>query len=299
MNILFITHKDFETTRMNFEHIKKLPFDKKIYFYNDLYRCEKDAFECELIRKLALDNTDIIRDFFFTERNLGIKYSVPTALDWFFSEIEFGVVVEYDCIISAQGFAFIQKAFSRFSGDSEITSISANNITSFGHTQMVEFIRTLVTPIWGWGSWRTEVEKWRKYTPRFGEDFHRVIRNIGQKNATDWLLRNQLAYKQGKTRTTWSDALINYQLNEGKYSIVPSVNLVQNVGFDIASTNSKPGSVFSNMSVGSFDKFSDQRSIASNFYDQRYYALANSQQKADLFKAKLNLRYILSRIGIK
>ena len=64
------------------------------------------------------------------------------------------MVVEYDCIISAQGFAFIQEAFSRFS-DSEITSISVNNITSFGHTQKVEFIRTLVTPVWGWGSWRT------------------------------------------------------------------------------------------------------------------------------------------------
>lgn len=298
MNILFITHKDFETTRTNFEHIKKLPFEKKIFFYNDLYRDENDAIECEMIRKLALDNSNIIEDFFFTDRNLGIKNSVPTALDWFFSEIEFGVVVEYDCIISAQGFAFIQEAFSRFSGDNDITSISVNNITSFGHTQKVEFIRTLVTPIWGWGSWRGEVEKWRKNTPKFGEDFHRVIRGIGQKNATDWLLRNQIAFKQGKTLTTWSDALVNYQLNEEKFSIVPSVNLVQNIGFNASSTNSKPGSVFSNMGLGDFDEFSEQRSITSSFYDQRYYALANSQQKADLLKAKLNLKYILSRIGI-
>ena len=70
MNILLITHKDFATTRMNFEHLTHLPFEKNIYFYNDLYKFESDAKECLEIRKLAVDNSDKIKDVYFDRGKL-------------------------------------------------------------------------------------------------------------------------------------------------------------------------------------------------------------------------------------
>ena len=299
MNILLITHKDFATTRMNFEHLANLPFEKNIYFYNDLYKFESDAKECLEIRQLAVDNSDKIKDVYFTDANLGLKESVPRALDWYFSEVKYGVVVEYDCIISPKGFQFLKEAFLRFSEDGEVTSISVANITSFDHIHKVDFIKTLVTPIWGWASWRSEVEKWRNFTPIFEDGFRQSIREIGQKHASDWLLRNQNAFANGKTHTTWSDKLINYQLNEKKFSIVPSTNLVRNVGFNSSGTNSKPGSIFENLSYGNFEEFSDIPSRTSEIYNREYFKLANTQQKADLLKSKLNLKYILSRLKSK
>ena len=73
MNILFITHKDYETTRTNLYHIYNVQPNANIYFYNDLYKDEKDAKECQLIRSLVNDVKLNIKDVYLTSENLGVK----------------------------------------------------------------------------------------------------------------------------------------------------------------------------------------------------------------------------------
>lgn len=296
MNILFVTHKDIETTRKNLNHILRLPFEKNIYFYNDLGVSERDLNESLMIRRLATEYRDNINDVFFTDTNLGIKKSIPAALAWFFSEVTFGVIVEYDCIVSKGGFRFISEAERRFSSYDNITSISANNITKSDFVSELKFLNGSVTPIWGWASWRSEVEKWLAYQPKFGFSLTQAIEKLNDTNAYEWLVRNQSAYEKGLTKGTWSDRLINYQLNEGKLAIIPSTNLVTNIGFENGTLNSRKGSLFANMKIGNYEKFTNDVCGESKTYNEKYFKLANIQQKRDLRREKLRLSYIINKL---
>ena len=296
MNILFITHKDYETTRTNLYHIRNVQPNADIYFYNDLYKDEKDAKECQLIRDLVKDIEPNIKDVYFTSENLGIKNSIPRALQWFYSNVSDGIIIEYDCIVSKQGFAFFEESFKRFSCDSDITSISANNITSTQSVEQLKFIKTIVTPIWGWASWRAEVEAWLNFKPRFDAEHKNEIKSIGMKHASAWLTRNQNSFQHHKTEASWSDRLVNYQLNKRKYSIVPSVNLVKNLGFNSKGTNSSATSIFANLKTGEYEKFTSEMAEVNFYYYENYFKMANKQQQRDLLLSKLNKKFIVQKL---
>jgi hypothetical protein len=296
MNILFITHKDYETTRTNLLHIRNVQPNADIYFYNDLYKDENDAKECQLIRNLVKDIDLNIKDVYFTSENLGIKNSIPRALQWFYSNVSEGIIIEYDCIVSRHGFNFFEEAFKRFSCDSDITSISANNITSSQSVEQLKFIKTIVTPIWGWASWRSEVEAWLNFKPQFDDTHKSEIKSIGMKHASAWLTRNQNAFQHHKTKASWSDLLVNYQLNKRKYSIVPSVNLVKNIGFNSKGTNSSALSIFSNLKTGKYESFASEAAQLNFDYYQNYFKMANEQQQRDLLLSKLNKKFIVQKL---
>lgn len=161
--------------------------------------------------------------------NLGIVKAIPTALRWFFSHVEGGIILEDDCLFHPAFLRFASELLVRYADTPEIGAISGNN---FYHTQTdpstaYHFSREL--GIWGWAAWRRTIRD-------FNEDIHAYEPDFKQ------LCRDNLLCYQGRLRirrmmeqqlrhcTTW-DLQLQLSFFRRKLLVIrPVENLSGNVG---------------------------------------------------------------------
>ncbi len=67
----------------------------------------------------------IIRD-----DNLGCKFAVSSAINWFFVQEEMGIILEDDCLPDSTFFSFCRKLLFKYENDNKIMHISGCNLMS-------------------------------------------------------------------------------------------------------------------------------------------------------------------------
>jgi hypothetical protein len=165
------------------------------------------------------------------EKNLGVAVSVISAIDWFFSHVESGAILEDDLIIDNSFFPYLMSMLERFRCDSEVTLVSGNSIPgSPTHTHSLEF--TNYPQTWGWGTWR---DRWTKIRlSAYNQSNSQVMPSISPvKNFWSYGVKRVLSGKVD----TWDIPLARYMVTTGTYSVLPPVNLVSNVGNDNFATH--------------------------------------------------------------
>lgn len=166
--------------------------------------------------------------------NLGIAVSLITAIDWFFRYETEGVILEDDLIFEESFIKFSTLALSYFSENDEIQIISGNrydgNSTSL--PILVSYPQT-----WGWATWRNKWFEIRKDLNYFPPEKIRLV------HSPVWNF-----WQAGSTRVwqglvdTW-DLLVAYSMiRQGKFCLLPPVNLVSNIGNDTFSTHTNDDS---------------------------------------------------------
>lgn len=144
---------------------------KKIYFACDGPRIEyhDDKEKCNLINKLIDSGIDWDCKIFKKThaKNIGVKKNINSAIDWFFSNEEMGIILEDDCEFSISFFKFCEELLIRYKNNSKIKIISGN----YYHSNIVEdnsyyFSRCPGTH--GWATWKRtwdendkEMKSWR------------------------------------------------------------------------------------------------------------------------------------------
>jgi len=177
-------------------------------------------------------------------KNLGCRDGVRRGLDWFFSNVKEGIVLEDDCIPHHDFFAYCETLLNYYRNDPKVVFISGDNshgIESGFADSSYTFIRTPL--VWGWASWSShwmshdrDMTIWENYsklghrpTLFYSEDEHKHMCSIF----------DQICYYG--VPNTWdyqyaASILVNHQL-----CIVPRSNLVSNVGFGDDATHTKGG----------------------------------------------------------
>ncbi len=162
--------------------------------------------------------------------NLGVAASVITALDWFFSHEESGLILEDDLIISDDFLRFISCGLEILELEESIFSISGSNF--FSYLSSENFLSSYFIG-WGWGTWRNRWERAREsysreiVRPSFSLNEYVNFWNIGA-------YRCQI----GKV-DTWDLELTRFIRENGLVNVISSCNLVSNFGFDQYSSNTK------------------------------------------------------------
>lgn len=174
----------------------------------------------------------------YLEENLGCRRAVETAITWFFEHVDAGIILEDDCLPNQDFFAFCTELLERFADDPSVMQIAGDNstrISPFRTNADYFFIRR--TPIWGWATWRRAWEKYdwglKGYTSQ-DIDFRRVYPNPQERR-----MRNRVLSKiaQGRGLDTW-DFIWSWSVSRAfGMSVVPSVNLVSNIGFGSGATH--------------------------------------------------------------
>lgn len=174
----------------------------------------------------------------YSLNNQGCRRAVESALNWFFQNVEEGIILEDDCVPHPDFFTFCAELLKRYGLDERIGCITGNNFQNGQIRGEGSYYFSKYPHCWGWASWR---RAWNHYSSRI--EFW-----------PEW--RKSKAWKQRFTnpqeRFFWAElfhqsnrgledvwdygwtAALNYH---GCFTATPQVNLVQNVGFGEGSTH--------------------------------------------------------------
>jgi hypothetical protein len=165
------------------------------------------------------------------EENLGAAVSVVTAIDWFFRSESMGIVLEDDLIPSSDFFKFAASGLNIYGGNRNVWMISGSRMNPQAASP-ISNDWSFYPMIWGWATWRAQ---WLEMRQVFGvEDTSRLNRVLSRRY-NFWFI-GSLRAKKGVI-DAWDVPLAFAQWSRKKFSVIPPVNLVTNIGFDVQATH--------------------------------------------------------------
>ena len=241
---------------------------------------ENEKEKCKRARKVIEQvDWDCEAKTLFRDRNLGCKIAPSSAIDWFFENVEEGIILEDDCLPSQSFFWFCQELLEYYRYDTRVMHISGDNF-QFGRKRGEgSYYFSKYAHILGWATWK---RAWINYDVKI-KKFKEFKKENKIKNI--FIIKQQQKYWMNILQTVYDDyddkiGAWDYQwaytclVNNG-LCIIPNVNMVSNIGFGSDSTHMKDkSSIFSEM---------EAREITDIIHPN--FVLAD--QEADLLTSKL------------
>jgi hypothetical protein len=179
----------------------------------------------------------------YREKNLGCGIAVSTAISWFFQHEEQGIILEDDCLPSQSFFWYCDELLEVYSKDERIFIISGYNKQQKWKQLENDYFFSNLGGIWGWATWRrawqnfkldmTGLEKISK--SKYFIDI--MGRKLGKRRVKE-LVQAKYLIEEGKIDSWGYPWALSRHLKNG-LACVPSVSLIENIGFGTDSTHTK------------------------------------------------------------
>lgn len=181
----------------------------------------------------------------FREENLGCGHAVSSAITWFFSQVDRGIILEDDLLPDPSFFPYCTELLDRYEDDPRVLAISGCNYVPPSAQSSTGAYRFAQVPhIWGWATWRRswegyqiDIAGWRSDLPpvRRWTVMGRSIPAMAYWSTLfDLLARREI--------DTWDGQLVYHAMRTGALTATSNVNLIENVGFggDATHTQRRP-----------------------------------------------------------
>ena len=258
-SILLIIFNRLETTIQVFNSIRKYK-PLRLYIAADGPRNEligeKEA--CNEVREWVLAHVDWgceVKTLFRSE-NLGCGKAPSEAISWFFENENEGIILEDDCIAHPDFFTYCEQMLEYYRNNLSISIISGCNFDlKKQYCTENSYFYSVFPYTWGWATWK---RNWEEYDYNISE-----WKNFNQMKFLKWVFREK------KYRLAWKKILDNLAMNDQKgiwdyqfffqcfkrrqLSIVPSVNLIKNVGTGELATHTTTENPLMNIELESLD----------------------------------------------
>lgn len=238
--VLFIVYNRLETTKKVFSRIREAK-PTRIYIAADGPKGTVDLKKVEKVREYILENIDWSTEIrtLFQKDNLGAKYAVFEALEWFFSLESRGIILEDDCLPGNGFFSYCEELLDRYESDKQIGMISGRNeLGTYENEKEGDYFLSTRGFCWGWATWRDRFEMLdidiaQKVT------LNNIL--VLYKNASSFL---EFVFRMKNIKQLRVDNLDawDYQwsiclLLNSMYAIVPKKNMIKNIGFGEGATH--------------------------------------------------------------
>jgi acetyltransferase-like isoleucine patch superfamily enzyme len=305
--ILFQFYDNLETTIRVFHEIRKVK-PKYLYIVQDKFRAAfpEEEQECLNVRGAVLELIDWDCNLFtlFREFNLGPGAGTADAIIWFFSQVEYGIVLEHDCLPHPDFFEYCANLLEKYKNNQRVKVISGANFKGNKKFGSHSYYFGTVGHFWGWASWK------RTFT-----DYQQDISKLSEENVNWWISKN---FRQKRIRKYWMQTY--YWLKEGKVDtwdyqlfyliwkqngliVLPNGNLVSNIGFGEKALHCKgTDSPFSNVPATGVLPLKHpiiiRRSIKSDVFYSDY--LYNLNDGINVFsKAQTKIKNLIKNSGYR
>ena len=246
--VLFIIFNRPSCTKRVFEEIKKAK-PRKLFIAADGPRLDHpdDLSSCEKSRNI-INQVDWNCDLktMFRNNNLGCKYGPISAINWFFENVDKGIILEDDCFPDQSFFMYCTELLELYENNSKILSISGHNFGLNRNKNTYLFSRFM--NMWGWATWKDRAEKvdysMKKWKNKKLKVLFLIIR-LGSPLLGDfdwkWIKKWYNTFNNciKKNQTSWDYHWIFYGINQKMLNIVPNTNLIKNIGFGEDATHTK------------------------------------------------------------
>ena len=195
---------------------------------------QKDAALISETRKMiseAIDwNCDVMT--LYRSKNEGCRFGPSSAISWFFSHVDAGIILEDDCLPHQDFFPFCEDMLDRFRHAPSIWHISGNNfcapkICYAGHPWSL----TSLAQVWGWATWH---DRWRVCEKNY---FSGPTRHLQSAQISNWCVSSEARRAKLKDLKKLDDGFDTWDfqwqvqiLNAGGLCVSPSSNLISNIG---------------------------------------------------------------------
>lgn len=264
--VLFIIFNRPETTKRVFAEIRKYR-PAKLFIAADGPRENKvgEKERCEQAREIT-ENIDwpckVKR--LYQKKNLGCKYAVSGAIDWFFENVEEGIILEDDCLPNSSFFTFCEQMLGLYRNNDKVMCVSGDNFLPKKMQKKEGLYFSKYVHIWGWATWKrawknydVEIKNWPKIK-RLGL-LNKYFDNFIEK--VYWFTIFNAVYD--KKIDTWDYQFVYHTWKNGGVSAMPNTNLISNIGFDKEALHTKAiNSSLSGMSTDTL-KF-DSKNVSIN-----------------------------------
>jgi hypothetical protein len=246
--VLFLVFNRPSTTKQVFEAIQKAK-PPRLYIAADGPREARDNEEQKVksVRDYIMSNIDWKCDVktLFREQNLGCKIAVSGAIDWFFENEEMGIILEDDCLPSQSFFWFCEELLEMYNYDMRIGQISGDNFQKGIKRGEGDYYFSIYNHIWGWASWAS---RWKNYDVSLKSfDSSIFIENIFSDKKTISYWKQIFASMKQQKINTWDYQWTFAIWKNKQLTVLPNINLIQNIGFGTEATHTTSESEFSNM----------------------------------------------------
>lgn len=210
---------------------------------------------CRSVRDYILNHIDWACEVKtrFQEKNLGCKVAVSSAIDWFFSEVEEGIILEDDCLPCKDFFRYAAAALEFYRDDPKVMYINGSNFTTPLKSVYSAFLYRYAH-VWGWASWR---RAWKFYDVDLKNFTPQKMFEIfpdDRLQAARWneILTNVIAEKSGFN--TWDFQWTYTVMAQGGWCLSPTCNLISNIGTEQSTHDMESVSDVMSLKAGDFDK---------------------------------------------
>ncbi len=238
--ILFITFNRPDKTARVFDAIKEYK-PERLYIASDGPRAHKEG-EGDLVletRKILshIDWPCEVKKL-YRDENLGCKVAVSSAITWFFEQEEMGIILEDDCLPNQSFFEYTTLLLNTYKDDEKVFHINGTNLLSPIPKEKLDttYYFSQNVHVWGWASWR---RAWEKYSINMDTLHHDKAHILGQftdkKVGTFWY--SLFTHIKEDKVDTWDAQWVYSIYKHGGLALSPSVNLIENIGFDQSATH--------------------------------------------------------------
>lgn len=241
--ILILVYNRSKYINKLLEILRKLNAQNIYVSFDGAKKHKEDVNKCKEVTR-SINNINWKCNLYknFLNKNYGCKLGVSKGLDWFFSKVKQGIIIEDDCIPSQDFFYFCEWSLNTYKHDKRVGGITGNNFLNNKVKLKDSFYYSKYAHCWGWATWR---RTWKNYdkSVKFWENFklsekwEYFFLNHREKKYWEKIFNNVVNYSLDSWAYPW---MLCIWKNE-QLIITPKKNLVLNIGFnkDATHTNSK------------------------------------------------------------
>ena len=128
---------------------------RQLFVFADGPRSDADVDRCAQARAVV-EKVDWACDvkYRYSETNLGARECYKSGVDWAFSEVDEGIVLDDDCVPDPTFFVFSQDMLERYRHDPRVMMVCGTNYLGHWKEDRQSYHFSHFGGVWGWASWK-------------------------------------------------------------------------------------------------------------------------------------------------
>lgn len=174
----------------------------------------------------------------YADHNLGLKNRISTGLDEVFQRVDRAIILEDDCLPSPSFFRYASEMLEKFARDERIGIVSGSQRLRGRKVSTSSYDFSQDVRIWGWATW---ARTWHGF-----QEFDGLNRKRSSAEVRDLVSRFSRGARRNHMKSmvshennldSWALPFTLHSVEKGYLNVVPSSNLVKNIGLGVSSTH--------------------------------------------------------------
>ena len=238
--VVLLIYRRPDLTKLVFEEVRKIR-PKSLYIVADGPDAAKTGDESRVRAAREAVNSvdwDCQLTQIFAEKNMGLKNRITSGLDEVFAREDCAIILEDDCLPSGSFFRFASELLQRFEFDERVGLVSGSQRLRGKRLSLASYEFSKDVRIWGWATW---ARTWNKFSQ--SGDVHaqwtkkeaRIDRNLFPAGPRRRSMESMM--REAESLDSWAIPFAVHCVKMGYLNVVPSQNLISNIGVGNDSTH--------------------------------------------------------------